>query len=90
MSSKRSSILSRIEQERIRQADIPGSEWDAKNKPNDWIAIASYYLVQETKRATMLTPPSTNDFESELIKSAAVILAALEHVEVMKENGDLS
>ena len=90
MSSKRSSILSRIEQERIRQSDLAGSEYDAKNSPNDWIAITSYYLAQETKRATMLTPPNSDDFERELIKAAAVILAALEHINVMKEHGHLS
>ncbi len=90
MSSKRSSILSRIEQERIRQSDLAGSEYDAKNSPNDWIAITSYYLAQETKRATMLTPPNADDFERELIKAAAVILASLEHINVMKEHGHLS
>jgi len=90
MSSKRSSMLSRIEQERERQVDVAGSELDAHNTPNDWIAIASYYLVQETKRATMLTPPNSEEFERELVKAAAVILAALEHVDVIKEHGNLS
>jgi len=90
MSSKRSSILDRIRQERERQADIPGSEFDAKNSPNDWIAIATYYLAQETRRATMLDAPSTSDFEKELIKAAAVIVAALEHTELMKDEGKLS
>jgi hypothetical protein len=90
MSSKRSSILDRINQERERQADVVGSELDAHNTPNDWIAISSYYLVQETNRATMLTPPPADEFEREMIKAAAVIIAALEHVEVMKENGKLS
>jgi hypothetical protein len=90
VNSKRSSILSRIEQERVRQYDLAGSEYDAKNSPNDWIAITSYYLAQETKRATMLTPPNSKDFERELVKAAAVILASLEHIEVMKERGHLS
>ena len=65
MSSKRSSLLDRINQERERQADVVGSELDAHNTPNDWIAIASYYLVQETNRATMLTPPPADEFERE-------------------------
>ena len=90
MSSKRSSMLDRINQERERQADVVGSELDAHNNPNDWIAIASYYLVQETSRATMLTLPAAYEFEREMIKAAAVILASLEHIEVMKENGKLS
>lgn len=90
MSNKRSSILDRIRQERERQADIPGSEFDATNSPNDWIAIATYYLAQETRRATMLEPPSSEEFERELIKAAAVIVAALEHTELMKTEGKLS
>lgn len=90
MTNKRSSILDRIKQERERQIDIPGSEFDARNTPNDWIAIATYYLAQETRRATLLDAPSAVDFEQELIKAAAVIVAALEHTELMKDEGKLS
>jgi hypothetical protein len=90
MSIKRSSILDRIKQERERQVEIPGSEFDANNSPNDWIAIATYYLAQETRRATMLEAPSSVEFEKELIKAAAVIIAALEHTELMKDKGELS
>jgi hypothetical protein len=90
MSIKRNSILDRIKQERERQVEIPGSEFDANNSPNDWIAIATYYLAQETRRATMLEAPSSVEFEKELIKAAAVIIAALEHTELMKDKGELS
>lgn len=90
MSIKRSSVLDRIKQERERQVEIPGSEFDANNSPNDWIAIASYYLSQESRRATMLEAPSSVEFERELIKAAAVIIAALEHTELMKDKGELS
>jgi hypothetical protein len=90
MPIKRSSILDRIKQERERQVEIPGSEFDAKNSPNDWIAIATYYLSQESRRATMLEAPSSIEFEKELIKAAAVIVAALEHTELMTEEGKLS
>lgn len=90
MSNKRSSIIDRIRQERDRQVEIPGSEFDAKNSPNDWIAIATYYLSQESRRATMLEAPSSVEFERELIKAAAVIVAALEHTELMKDEGELS
>ena len=90
MSIKRDSILDRIKQERERQVNIPGSEFDARNTPNDWIAIATYYLAQETRRATMLDAPSASEFEHELIKAAAVIVAALEYTELMKDEGKLS
>ena len=83
-------IIDEIKQERSRQYNLPGSEWDIKNSPNDWIAIASYYLTQNTRRATMLTPPSSDEYKNDLTKAAAVILAALEHLDSMKDNKDLS
>lgn len=76
--------------ERERQVDFTGSEYDVNNTPNDWIAIAIYYLSQNTRRATMLTPPSSEDYKSDLTKAAAVILAALEHLDSMKDKQDLS
>lgn len=90
MSSKRDSILDRIRQERQRQVELAGSELDVNNTPNDWISVAAYYLTQESKRATMLTPPEKAEFEKELVKAAAVIIAALEHTDTMKEKGTLS
>jgi hypothetical protein len=38
----------------------------------------------------MLEAPSSVEFEKELIKAAAVIIAALEHTELMKDKGELS
>ena len=88
--SKRSEILEDILKERERQVELSGSEYDVNNSPNDWIAIASYYLSQNTRRATMLTPPLSDDFKNDFTKAAAVILAALEHLESMKDKKDLS
>ena len=85
----RSDILERIKSERERQLDLPGSELDANNTVNDWVAIAGYYLSQEARRATTNQTRQT-DFESELVKAAAVIVAALEHSENMKDKGELS
>ena len=79
--SRRSELLDLILQERERQVGLSGSEYDGNNSPNDWIAIASYYLVQNTRRATMLTPPNAEEFKNDLVKASAVILAALEHIE---------
>jgi hypothetical protein len=86
---KRSDILDMIKAERERQLDLPGSELDANNTPNDWIAIASYYLSQEARRATTVQSRQV-EFEKELIKAAAVIVAALEHSQNMKSKGELS
>ena len=58
-----------------------------KNTPNDWIAIISYYCSQTATRKHM--NPSIEDFEDDMIKAAAVILAALEHGSIMKKTGNL-
>ena len=87
MSPRRSDILARIEAERVRQFNLPGSEYDTRNTPNDWVAIATHYLGEEVRRGSSL--PERENFEDSLIKAAAVILAALEHVELMNEKGHL-
>ncbi len=79
-----------ITREREKHTDMPGSELDIKNTPNDWVAIASYYLVQNTRRATMLTPPTADDYKENLVKAGAVILAAIEHIDSMKDKDELS
>lgn len=80
--SSRAEYLSRIDAERLRQFNLPGSEFDARNTPNDWCAIAMHYLSAEVRRGG--TVPTSADFEDSLIKAGAVILAALEHLEVME------
>ena len=80
-------LVERIHAERQRQADLPGSEWDSKNTPGDWVAIVSHYVSSEVRRNGMV--PMAEDFEDKLVKAAAVILAALENLEVMKDRGEL-
>jgi hypothetical protein len=83
----RKQILFSVMEERIRQIDLPGSEWDLKNTPNDWIAIASHYLSEATRRNGVV--PNKDDFQESLTKSAAVILAALENINTLVENNHL-
>jgi hypothetical protein len=95
MQDKVQSLIARIISERERQKTLPGSEWDSKNSVNDWIAIASHYLSQQAKRkgSTRINRGGTvsqNDFEDDLIKAAAVILAALEYSDHLKDSGELS
>jgi hypothetical protein len=80
-------ILQRVREERQRQADLPGSEWDVKNTPGDWVAIVSHYVASEVRRNGVV--PETSEFEDNLIKAAAVILAALENVQLMRDRGEL-
>lgn len=81
--SKREEYIKRIDDERGRQYELPGSEFDMNNGPNDWVAIASRYL-SEGARSRGITP-TQEEFEDCMIKAAAVILAALDHSEHMKK-----
>lgn len=87
MSERRATLLARISEERERQFNLPGSEWDARHGPNDWVAIAAHYLGEEVRRGG--TIPDREGFEHALIKAAAIILAALEHADAMQERGVL-
>lgn len=77
MSEQRQKLLEMISQERARQESLPGSEFDQKHTQNDWIAIATMYLTRAASRKHI--PTTKEEFTEELIKAAAVILAALEH-----------
>jgi hypothetical protein len=80
-------ILEQIRKERERQFDLPGSEWDAKNTPGDWIALISHYVGKEVRKNGI--DPLADDFEEALIKASAVIVAALQHIEDMKSRNQL-
>ncbi len=87
-------FLSQIETERVRQKTLPGSEWDAKNTVNDWIAIAGHYLSEPAKRSSSQSfsrgfAITQKEFEDSLVKAAAVILAALEYSDTLKARGEL-
>lgn len=75
------SNISRIVEERDRQFNLPGREFDMRNRPNDWIALICKYASRDT--GSLHSAPSRLDFEDDLIKAGAIILAALEHIEVM-------
>jgi hypothetical protein len=85
----RDEILSRFVTERERQFNLPGSEYDMVKTPNDWIAVASFYLSENATRGSH-SPVRREDFDDSLAKAAAVILAALEHSEKMQSAGLLS
>ena len=72
-------ILNEISGERDRQYNLPGSEYDQNHTMNDWIALATAYLSRSVTRKHI-----KSDYEEQrqsLIKSAAVIVAALEHLD---------
>lgn len=79
---QREELLKKIEAERERQYQLPGSEFDINHNPNDWIAIVTRYLSEGAKFGGIT--PLREEFEDALIKAGAVLLAALEHSEHMK------
>lgn len=79
IAERRQTILDLISQERARQESLPGSEYDQKHSQNDWIAISTMYLSRAANRKHI--PTSKEEFTENLIKAAAVILAALEHAD---------
>jgi hypothetical protein len=80
-------FLDKVRAERQRNADLPGSEWDARNTPGDWVAIAGHYISAEVRRNGVV--PETEEFQDKLIKAVAVIAAALENIDLMRERGEL-
>ena len=79
MSEARQDILKEISAERDRQYNLPGSEYDQKHTINDWRAIAACYLTQGATRKH--TKSNNSDQRETLIQAAAVIVAALEHLD---------
>jgi hypothetical protein len=72
----RDEIIKLIVEERLRQLSNPNTLADHLKTKNDWTSLAGYYLFESASRPDKHI--SFDDFRSSLIKSAAVILAALE------------
>jgi hypothetical protein len=86
MNPKRDDIIKEIITERIRQLELPGSEWDQRNIPADWISLITHYVSGETRRNG--TKPNAAEYRNNMIKAAAIILATLEHFDEMKRRGE--
>lgn len=79
--SDRNKILKEILEERTRQCDLPGIEYDVTNTPNDWSAIISSYVLRNINRKNV--KPEIEEFRTDMIAAAAIILAAVEHIDAM-------
>lgn len=79
MFATRQKIFDEISIERDRQYNLPGSEYDQLHSINDWVAIATQYLTRAVDRKHIKT--NQDEKIEALIKSAAVIIAAIEHIE---------
>lgn len=85
MPDRRHDLIDRIVTERERQLSLPGSETDTRKGVNDWLMTAIFYLSQARQRGVEQT--TQLDYEDELIKASAIILAALEHADFMSSKG---
>jgi hypothetical protein len=88
MNQKRKTFVKRIQAERERQFDLPGRECDVSKGTDNWCATVLRYVGEVTNRGGR--PPLAGDFEDAMIKAGAVVLAALEHIDVMKSKGCFS
>lgn len=79
--------IAAIVSERQRQFNLPGTESDVTKSPNDWIVTVASLLCEAQERSGIC--PSAEEFKHAMIKAGAVVLAALEHVELMQSNGKL-
>lgn len=82
MNATRERILGEISAERDRQFNLPGSEFDQLHSMNDWIAIAAQYLTRCADKKH--TRSDRKEQRDSLIKAAAVIVAAVEHLDQPK------
>jgi hypothetical protein len=72
---KREEIFDLIREERARQDLIWGGiMFDEKNTPNDWVTYITHYAA----RAAMKCPIDYENFRKDMIKVAALAVAAIE------------
>jgi hypothetical protein len=88
MTTARQRILEEISGERDRQYNLPGSEYDQLHTINDWIAIATQYITRGVNKKH--TSTDLSEQRESLIKGAAVIVAALEHLDASKHLIDIT
>lgn len=74
-------FLSNAKTERLRQFNLPGTESDVTKGPNDWIVTVTSLLVEAQARSGV--PPTKEEFLDAMEKATAVIIAAVEHVDLM-------
>lgn len=87
MPERRQELVDRIVAERERNFMLPGSESDTLKGVNDWLMTAIFYLSQARQRGS--EHPQKAEYEDDLVKACAVILAALEHSDHMVTKGVL-
>lgn len=88
MEARIDSILATVRAERLRQFEIPGTEHDVEKSANDWIATIASNLTEAASRSGL--NPTSEEFERSMVKTAAIAVAAIEYIELMKDKNRLS
>ncbi len=70
----RLAIFDEIDNERKRQEELWGDEFDNKNTPNDWVTFITRYA----SRAADDTIAQKEDYHTNLLKAITIGVAALE------------
>jgi hypothetical protein len=80
-------FLSAAKAERTRQFNLPGTESDVTKGPNDWIVTVASLLVEAQTRSGI--PPTREEFLDAMVKAVAVVIAAVEHTDLMTAKNKL-
>lgn len=85
----RDEIIQRIVDERLEQLGNPNAQSDRTKTKNDWTSLAGFYLFEGSyKSGEQVT---FEEFRESLIKTSAVLLAALETSFALEEdNGNIT
>lgn len=77
-------VIDEVCQERQRQVDLWGNDFDDKNTANDWHAYVSHYLGNATYSGRH-EEYSSEKFRENMKKAATICIAAIEAID---RNGD--
>lgn len=77
----RKEILKKVKSERARQDDIWGNDFDSLNTSNDWVSYITRYAGK-----AVTNPWDPNRFSENMIKVAAIAVAAIEQLEKTEGN----
>ena len=84
----RDEIIQRIVEERLEQLSNPNSLNDRTKRKSDWTSLAGFYLFEGAYKPGEHV--SFEEFRESLIKTSAVLLAALETSFALEEdNGNI-
>lgn len=71
-------ILDAIRNERLRQDQLWGTEFDDKNTCNDWATYAAHYATSAAMPTVAGDPIDVDRFKVKMLKAAAICVAAIE------------